>query len=186
MADINIKMLKDENGDKFFPCTSIKGVIGEEYVHSVFPASEVEAGHFVITHDYLTEEEILNKVIAISFPENIEPSAQSYLKLNEGEEYPLMNEGGLTPLILTDLKNVVCFIMKKTDSWQLVKTGAAGSAGGSGGHVIVDEDYNIMPQRSLLRFAGLSISDDEVRDATVIGTPKLISNLTTETEGLGP
>ncbi len=186
MADINIKILKDENGEKFFPCTSIKGVIGEEYVHSVFPASEIEAGHFVITHEYLKEEELLNKIIGISFPNDITSSAQSYLKLNEGEEYPLMNEGGLTPLILTDLKNVVCFIMKKEDSWQLVKTGAAGSAGGGGGHVIVDEEYNIMPQRSLLRFAGLSISDDEVRDATVIGTPKLISNLTTETEGLGP
>lgn len=185
MAQYPIKLLKDESGVPFVPLTSIKAVMGEEYIQSTFTAIEDSTGHFTISNDKLTDEDLLNKIIAISFPEDITPTTNSYLKLNNGTEYLIKDENGTGPLLIKDFTNVVCFIMRKLNSWQLVKTGAEATAS-SGGHTIVDNDGNILPQQSVLQFKGFGVSDNAGTGATVISTPSLINNLTTTESGTGP
>lgn len=185
MAQYPIKMLKDESGKPFIPLTSIKAVIGEEYVQMTFTATEDSTGHFTISNDKLTDEDLLNKIIAVSFPDGITATTNSYLKLNNGTEYLIKDENGSGPLLVKDFVNVVCFLMKKETSWQLVKTGAAATLG-SGGHTIVDGDGNVLPQQSVLQFKGFGVSDNAGTGSTVISTPALVNNLTTALSGTGP
>lgn len=185
MAQYPIKMLKDESGKPFIPLTSIKAVIGEEYVQMTFTATEDSTGHFTISNDKLTDEDLLNKIIAVSFPDGITATTNSYLKLNSGTEYLIKDENGSGPLLVKDFINVVCFLMKKETSWQLVKTGAAATSG-SGGHTIVDGDGNVLPQQSVLQFKGFGVSDNAGTGSTVISTPALVNNLTTALSGTGP
>lgn len=185
MAQYPIKLLKDESGVPFVPLTSIKAVMGEEYIQSTFTAIEDSTGHFTISNDKLTDEDLLNKIIAISFPEDITPTTNSYLKLNNGTEYLIKDENGTGPLLIKDFTNVVCFVMRKLSSWQLVKTGAEATAS-SGGHTIVDNDGNVLPQQSVLQFKGFGVSDNVSTGATVISTPALVNNLSTTESGTGP
>jgi hypothetical protein len=119
------------------------------------------------------------------FEEDITPTTNSYLKLNDGTEYLIYDENGTGPLLIKDFVGVICFLMKKNNAWQLVKTGAA--AGGSGGgHTITDNDGNVMPQQSVLQFKGFGVSDNAGIGATVISTPALVNNLSTTESGTGP
>lgn len=185
MAQYPIKLLKDESGVPFVPLTSIKAVVGEEYIQMTFTATEDSTGHFTISNDKLTDEDLLNKIIAVSFPEDITATTNSYLKLNDGDEYLIKDENGTGPLLIKDFINVVCFLMKKESGWQLVKTGAAATSS-SGGHTIVDSDGNVMPQQAVLQFKGFGVSDNAGTGATVISTPSLVNNLTTTESGTGP
>lgn len=185
MAQYPIKLLKDESGIPFVPLTSIKAVVGEEYIQTTFTAVEDSTGHFTISNDKLTDEDLLHKIIAVSFPENITATTNSYLKLNDGDEYLIKDENGTGPLLIKDFINVVCFIMRKEGGWQLVKTGAAATSS-SGGHTIVDNDGNILPQQAVLQFKGFGVSDNAGTGATVISTPALVNNLLTTESGTGP
>jgi hypothetical protein len=185
MAQYPIKMLKDESGIPFVPLTTIQAVVGQEYIQSTLMAEEKTTGHFVITNDKLTEDDLEHKIIAVMFEEDITPTTNSYLKLNDGTEYLIYDENGTGPLLIKDFVGVICFLMKKNNAWQLVKTGAA--AGGSGGgHTITDNDGNVMPQQSVLQFKGFGVSDNAGIGATVISTPALVNNLSTTESGTGP
>ena len=185
MAQYPIKMLKDESGIPFVPLTTIQAVVGQEYIQSTLVAEEKTTGHFVITNDKLNEEDLENKIIAVMFEEDITPTTNSYLKLNDGTEHLIYDESGKGPLLIKDFVGVICFLMKKNNAWQLVKTGAA--AGGSGGgHTITDNDGNVMPQQSVLQFKGFGVSDNAGIGATVISTPALVNNLSTTESGTGP
>lgn len=185
MAQYPIKMLKDESGIPFVPLTTIQAVVGQEYIQSTLIAEEKTTGHFVITNDKLNEEDLENKIIAVMFEEDITPTTNSYLKLNDGTEHLIYDESGKGPLLIKDFVGVICFLMKKNSAWQLVKTGAA--AGGSGGgHTITDNDGNVMPQQSVLQFKGFGVSDNAGIGATVISTPALVNNLSTTESGTGP
>lgn len=45
---------------------------------------------------------------------------------------------------------------------------AIGGGGGSGGHTIIDQSGNNMPNRTGLQFIGASVTDDSVNDKTVV------------------
>lgn len=185
MAQYPIKLMKDESGQPFVPLTSIKAVVGEEYIQTALLAEQVSTGHFIITNDKITDSDILNKIVAVSFPDEITATTNSYLKLNEGNEYLIYDEDGTGPLLIKDFAHVICFLMRKEDRWQLVKTGAAATAA-SGGHTIVDNDGNVMPQQKVLQFKGFGVSDNAGTGATVISTPALVNNLSTSESGTGP
>lgn len=186
MAQYPIKMLKDESGIPFVPLTTIQAVVGQEYIQSTLMAEEKTTGHFVITNDKLQEDDLNNKIIAVMFEEDITPTTNSYLKLNDGTEYLIYDENGTGPLLIKDFVGVICFLMKKETGWQLVKTGAAAGGSGSGGHTILDGDGNVLPQQSVLQFKGFGVSDNASTGATVISTPALVNNLSTTESGTGP
>ena len=186
MAQYPIKMLKDESGIPFVPLTTIQAVVGQEYIQSTLMAEEKTTGHFVITNDKLQEDDLNNKIIAVMFEEDITPTTNSYLKLNDGTEYLIYDENGTGPLLIKDFVGVICFLMKKETGWQLVKTGAAAGGSGSGGHTILDGDGNVLPQQSVLQFKGFGVSDNAGTGATVISTPALVNNLSTTESGTGP
>lgn len=186
MAQYPIKMLKDESGKPFVPLTQINAVVGDKYIVSSFEALQASTGHFIITHNHLTDEDILNKVVAVIFPEDITPTTNSYLRLNDGENFLIYDEDGNSPLLIKDFSNVVCFLVRRLKSWQLVKTGAAAAASGSGGHTILDGEGNVLPQQGVLQFKGFGVSDSPGTGATVISTPALVNNLTTASSGTGP
>ena len=185
MAQYPIKLMKDESGQPFVPLTSIKAVVGEEYIQTALLAEQVSTGHFVITNDKITDSDILNKIVAVSFPDEITATTNSYLKINEENEYLIYDEDGSGPLLIKDFAHVICFLMRKEDRWQLVKTGAAATTA-SGGHTIVDNDDNVMPQQKVLQFKGFGVSDNAGTGATVISTPALVNNLSTTESGTGP
>ena len=185
MAQYPIKLMKDESGQPFVPLTSIKAVVGEEYIQTALLAEQVSTGHFVITNDKITDSDILNKIVAVSFPDEITATTNSYLKINEENEYLIYDEDGTGPLLIKDFAHVICFLMRKEDRWQLVKTGAAATAA-SGGHTIIDNDGNVMPQQKVLQFKGFGVSDNAGTGATVISTPALVNNLSTTESGTGP
>ena len=185
MAQYPIKLMKDESGQPFVPLTSIKAVVGEEYIQTALLAEQVSTGHFVITNDKITDSDILNKIVAVSFPDEITATTNSYLKINEENEYLIYDEDGTGPLLIKDFAHVICFLMRKEDKWQLVKTGAAATAA-SGGHTIVDNEGNVMPQQKVLQFKGFGVSDNASTGATVISTPALVNNLSTSESGTGP
>lgn len=186
MAQYPIKMLKDESGKPFVPLTQINAVVGDKYIVSSFEALQASTGHFIITHNHLTDEDILNKVIAVIFPEDITATTNSYLRLNDGADFLIYDEDGSSPLLIKDFSNVVCFLVRRLESWQLVKTGAAAAASGSGGHTILDGAGNVLPQQGVLQFKGFGVSDSPGTGATVISTPALVNNLTTASSGTGP
>lgn len=185
MSQYPIKLLKDESGIPFVPLTSLQAVAGEEYIQSVFVATEASTGHFVITNDKMRDEDLLNRVIAVSFPDTLKSATNSYLRLNDNDEYLIYDEDGSGPLLIKDFENIVCFLMRKELSWQLIKTGAAAAASG-GGHTILDGENNLMPQQAILQFKGFGVSNNDSLGATVISTPSLINNLSTSTSGSGP
>ena len=185
MAQYPIKLMKDESGQPFVPLTSIKAVVGEEYIQTALLAEQVSTGHFVITNDKITDSDILNKIVAVSFPDEITATTNSYLKINEENEYLIYDEDGTGPLLIKDFAHVICFLMRKEDRWQLVKTGAAATAA-AGGHTIVDNDDNVMPQQKVLQFKGFGVNDNPGTGATVISTPALVNNLSTAESGTGP
>ena len=186
MAQYPIKMLKDESGKPFVPLTQINAVVGDKYIVSSFEALQASTGHFIITHNHLTDEDILNKVIAVIFPEDITATTNSYLRLNDGADFLIYDEDGSSPLLIKDFSNVVCFLVRRLNSWQLVKTGAAAVASGSGGHTILDGEGSVLPQQGVLQFKGFGVSDSPGTGATVISTPALVNNLTTSASGTGP
>lgn len=186
MAQYPIKMLKDESGKPFVPLTQINAVVGDKYIVSSFEALQASTGHFIITHNHLTDEDILNKVIAVIFPKDITPTTNSYLRLNDGADFLIYDEDGSSPLLIKDFSNVVCFLVRRLESWQLVKTGAAAGGSGSGGHTILDGEGNVLPQQGVLQFKGFGVSDSPGTGATVISTPALVNNLTTASSGTGP
>ena len=185
MAQYPIKLMKDESGQPFVPLTSIKAVVGEEYIQTALLAEQVSTGHFVITNDKITDSDILNKIVAVSFPDEITATTNSYLKINEENEYLIYDEDGTGPLLIKDFAHVICFLMRKEDRWQLVKTGAAATTA-SGGHTIVDNEGNVMPQQKVLQFKGFGVNDNPGTGATVISTPALVNNLSTVESGTGP
>lgn len=184
MATYPIKLLKDESGIPFVPLTQVNAVIGKEYILSTFAATQLSTGHFQITNNKMDENDIADKVIAVIFPEDITATTNSYLKFNEGTEYLIQDETGTGPLLVNDYAGSVCFLIKRTDSWQFVKTGTSGGSGG--GHSIVDGDGNVLTQRAVLKFEGFGVSDDASIGATVISTPALVNNLTTSESNTGP
>lgn len=185
MAQYPIKMLKDESGNPFVPLTQINAVVGDKYITTTFEATQVSTGHFVLTNDKVTEADLLGRVIAVTFPENVTATTNSYLKLNDNNEYLIKDEDGKGPLLIKDFANVVCFLMRKPTSWQLVKTGAAATSASSG-HTILDNDGNVLPQQSVLQFKGFGVNDNPGTGATVISTPALVNNLTTSESNTGP
>lgn len=186
MAQYPIKMLKDESGKPFVPLTQINAVVGDKYIVSSFEALQASTGHFIITHNHLTDEDILNKVIAVIFPKDITPTTNSYLRLNDGADFLIYDEDGSSPLLIKDFSNVVCFLVRRLESWQLVKTGAAAGGSGSGGHTILDGEGNVLPQQGVLQFKGFGVSDSPGTGATIVSTPALVNNLSTAESGTGP
>lgn len=170
MATCPVKWLKDEDGNKFMPITHIDAVLGEEYTTAVLTAKKQSAGHYLIENDNLEYASINNCLLAVRFDEIGETTNPAYIKLNNEQEYPIYKADGINTLPLTGLENSVCLFTYIDKKWQLTIVGVDESASG-GGHVIVDEDNNILPQRSVLNFRGFDIKDSAGDGATVIKNP---------------
>lgn len=182
MATYPIKMLKDEGGNPFVPLTQVDAVVGNKYITGILSAIKVLDGHYKIENENLTLNKITNQIISVAFPEITENSNTSYLKLNEEEEYIIYNEDGSEPIKINTLSQMTTFLIFDGNKYKLVTT--AGTASG-GGHVIVNNEGNILPQRPTLTFKGLSVNDDTATGSTVVNGPVLINNLTTTENNQG-
>ena len=178
MATYPIKVLKDEQGEPFIPLTEVKAVMGEEYTIGILNATQVIEGHYKIVNEHLDLLNITNQIIAIQFPEITSTSITSYLQLNDETEYPIYQIDGTTPLLLSTISNGAGFFKFTGSQYNLVKIGTSSEESG-GGHVIIDNTGNILPQRPSLTFKGMDVSDDTTTGSTVVNGPVLINNLST-------
>lgn len=185
MATYPIKMLKDENGNPFIPLTEMGAVVGEEYVLTSLPAIKILNGHYKISSTHLTLDNIRNKVLAVAFPTVSETSNTSYLKLNDENEYPIYQENGTVPIYLSSISNMTTFLKFTGSKYIMIKVHSENS-GEDSGHIIINNEGNILPQRDTLTFKGLSVNDDAFLGSTVVNGPILINNLTTAESDTGP
>lgn len=183
MSTYSIRMLKDENGIPFVPITHVSAVVGEEYTTSLMDVNFISNGHFQVLNDKLEESDIKGKIISLRFPNDIGTiSATSYLKFNNGTEYPVYDYTGSTPLSFSGINNATCFFILNESSWSLLKLTTTSSGSG---HVISDGNDTLMTPRGILKFEGLSVSDDSVTGSTKVSLPSPINNLTTSESGQG-
>ena len=184
MATYPIKMLKDEEGNPFVPLTQVDAVVGNKYITASMDAIKVLDGHYQIENDNLSLEKIQGQIVSVNFPLAEETSNVSYLKLNNEGEYPIYNEDGSEAIKITSLSNTTTFLLFDGSKYKIVKTAGSREATG-GGHVIVNNEGNILPQRPTLTFKGLSVNDDTTTGSTVVNGPVLVNNLTTTENNVG-
>ena len=168
MSRYPIKMLKDESGQPFVPLTHIMAVAGEEYTTAVLIANKLSKSHYQIVNDDLNTNILKDKIIAVKFDEIGEIDNVSYLKINNGTEYPFYKADGLNPLILSGLDESVCLFTFNDNKWKLTLVGVDETS--SGGHAITDYNGSVMTQRSVLNFDGATVKDDPSNGATKIIT----------------
>lgn len=173
MSRYPIKMLKDESGQPFVPLTHVMAVAGEEYTTAVLIANKLSKSHYQIVNDDLNTNILKDKIIAVKFDEIGEIDNVSYLKINNGTEYPFYKADGLNPLILSGLDESVCLFTFNDNKWKLTLVGVDETS--SGGHAITDYNGSVMTQRSVLNFDGATVKDDPSNGAT-----KIITNWVTE------
>ena len=175
MAICSIKMLKDELGQDFVPYTHMRAVAGGTYVQTTFGATQNSVGNFTITHDDMVENDLLNKVISVSFPATISTSSSGYkLRFKTGTYHIIYADDGSTQLDLTKFHGTTCFLKKNASSWQLVKTGVIDAT--HPGHTILNSSGTNMTYRNNLRFNGMTVTDSST--ATLVA-PLVVNNLTT-------
>lgn len=173
MSRYPIKMLKDESGQPFVPLTHVMAVAGEEYTTAILNANKLSKSHYQIVNEDLNTNILINKIIAVKFTEIGEVDSTSYMKVNNGTEYPFYKADGINTLILSGLDDSVCFFTLNDNKWKLVLVGTDESSGG--GHAITNYLGNVMTQRSVLNFDGATVKDDASNGAT-----KIITNWVTE------
>lgn len=173
MSRYPIKMLKDESGQPFVPLTHVMAVAGEEYTTAILNANKLSKSHYQIVNEDLNTNILINKIIAVKFTEIGEVDSTSYMKVNNGTEYPFYKADGINTLILSGLDDSVCFFTLNDNKWKLVLVGTDESSGG--GHAITNYLGNVMTQRSVLNFDGATVKDDSSNGAT-----KIITNWATE------
>lgn len=173
MSRYPIKMLKDESGQPFVPLTHVMAVAGEEYTTAVLNANRLSKSHYQIVNEDLDTNILTNKIIAVKFTEIGEVDSTSYMKVNNGAEYPFYKADGINTLILSGLDDSVCFFTLNDNKWKLVLVGT--DEGSGGGHAITNYLGNVMTQRSVLNFDGATVKDDSSNGAT-----KIITNWATE------
>ena len=185
MAKYSVKMLKDEQGKPFVPVTHINAVIGEEYITSILIANKVSDGHYTITNEEIEANDIINKIIAVSFSDTENSPVPSYLKINEGQEYGIYKSDGINPLVLDSVSNSICFLGLDDDRWKLIQVGTDESSGG--GHAITNENGDVMTQRGVLNFSGFNVIDDASKGATKIESKhKVIGYFQAQQKTLNP
>lgn len=173
MSRYPIKMLKDESGQPFVPLTHVMAVAGEEYTTAILNANKLSKSHYQIVNEDLNTNILINKIIAVKFTEIGEVDSTSYMKVNNGTEYPFYKADGINTLILSGLDDSVCFFTLNDNKWKLVLVGT--DEGSGGGHAITNYLGNVMTQRSVLNFDGATVKDDSSNGAT-----KIITNWATE------
>lgn len=173
MSRYPIKMLKDESGQPFVPLTHVMAVAGEEYTTAILNANKLSKSHYQIVNEDLNTNILINKIVAVKFTEIGEVDSTSYMKVNNGTEYPFYKADGINTLILSGLDDSVCFFTLNDNKWKLVLVGTDESSGG--GHAITNYLGNVMTQRSVLNFDGATVKDDSSNGAT-----KIITNWATE------
>lgn len=173
MSRYPIKMLKDESGQPFVPLTHVMAVAGEEYTTAILNANKLSKSHYQIINEDLDTNILINKIIAVKFTEIGEIDSTSYMKVNNGTEYPFYKADGINTLILSGLDDSVCFFTLNDNKWKLVLVGT--DEGSGGGHAITNYLGNVMTQRSVLNFDGATVKDDASNGAT-----KIITNWATD------
>lgn len=168
MAIYPIKMLKDEEGHPFVPLTHIKAVAGEEYTTSILNAVKLENNYYKIENTDLDTESITDKIVAVKFDDVSGSGPVSYLKINDGNNYPIYKADGINPLLINGFENSVCWLSLNEEKWKLILVGTDESSGG--GHAITDENGQVMTQRGVLNFQGLNVIDNPSKGATEISS----------------